>query len=215
MARPRRHTEELRARLVARAAETIGTSGYARLSLRQLAAVEGTSTAAVYSLFAGKEGLVDAVFREAFERLGHAQRSTPRTGDAEADLRALGWAYFEWARDNPHLYAVMLGTSSGEWKPSPEDVQGALGSLAPLQEVVGMLPDLGMPPEAAAVILWANVHGLISLAACGALPIDDESLRGLYAESMTTTLRGVRGAAGQASAGTVAEAASSSAVATS
>ncbi|MET0798548.1 MAG: TetR family transcriptional regulator, partial [Rhodococcus sp. (in: high G+C Gram-positive bacteria)] len=54
MARPRIHDAELRTRLLEAAAETVARHGVDSLSLRKLAAAQGTSTTAIYSLFGGR-----------------------------------------------------------------------------------------------------------------------------------------------------------------
>ncbi|QKJ18719.1 TetR family transcriptional regulator [Microbacterium hominis] len=52
------------------------------LSLRTLAAGEGTPTSAIYSLFGGKDGLLEAVYRDSFRRVGEATRGSARRADA-------------------------------------------------------------------------------------------------------------------------------------
>ena len=61
MARPKVHDEVLRGRLLERARTLLSSQGPAALSLRTLAADVGTSTTAVYALFGGKPGLLEAL----------------------------------------------------------------------------------------------------------------------------------------------------------
>ena len=57
--------------------------------MRRIAAAAGCSTMGLYSRFGGKDGVVDELYAEGFERLidGDAAR-TPPTDDPLADLRA-------------------------------------------------------------------------------------------------------------------------------
>lgn len=191
MPKARRHDDQLRARLLSRAAQVVSAEGAGALSLRALAAAEGTSTSAIYSLFGGKDGLLLAIFRDGFARFAERQRAVPRTGDAVADLFGLGRAYFAWAREHPHLFAIMFGGALGEWTPPEEALLESLAGLSPLSEVVAELPGLRLPANVAVPIVWGAVHGVIDLAGCGALPVDDAALAAIYEEAMVSVHRGI------------------------
>lgn len=192
MVKARVHNAELRARLLSRAAEMIGTEGFGALSLRRLADAEGTSTAAIYSLFGGKDGLMTAVFVDAFARFAAGQRAVARGGDPVTELTALGWDYYDWWERNPHLYAIMFGGSRGDWEPPPDVIEETLDGLAPLQETVATLPDLAMPAEVAAILVWSTVHGVLSLHSAGSLHIEPDALRHVYGEAMAGVIRAIR-----------------------
>ncbi|MDQ1696870.1 MAG: hypothetical protein QOJ03_2223, partial [Frankiaceae bacterium] len=72
------HTADLATRLIDEAGRILSTEGAAALSLRRLAAATGTSTMAVYTLFGDKQGLLAAMYREGFARLGAAMQSAAR-----------------------------------------------------------------------------------------------------------------------------------------
>src|SRR4051812_50122740 len=65
-------TEDVAARLVDEAGRILSSDGAAALSLRRLATATGTSTMAVYTRFGDKQGLLAAVYRAGFVRLGEA-----------------------------------------------------------------------------------------------------------------------------------------------
>jgi AcrR family transcriptional regulator len=156
-------------RLLEQAGATLSARGLAALSLRVLAAEVGTSTTAVYALFGGKPGLLEALHAEAFARLGARLRAVldQRTAETDPmeDLVALGWAYRDAALADPHLYDVMFGG------PLPADERWwavAAPVLAPVADVVeravaaGVLRP-GTDPATVSLALWATVHGLVWL----------------------------------------------------
>src|SRR5690625_6894120 len=86
MARPRPHDAALRATLVELASAAVSEGGSQGLSLRRLAAAAGTTTAAVYTLFGGRDGLVRAVVDEGFRRF--ADRLAARSEEHTTELQS-------------------------------------------------------------------------------------------------------------------------------
>ncbi|GAB2999827.1 TetR/AcrR family transcriptional regulator [Amycolatopsis acidiphila] len=174
MARPRTHDEALRLRLLDRAGELLSTEGAKALSLRKLAADAGTSTTAVYSLFGGKPGLVNALYAEGFKRFGARMRAVPRSGDAVEDLVRLGLAYRQSALADPHLYSIMFTKAVLGFEPGAEATELGRRTLSPLVEVVRAGIESGqfapVAAETIAVGAWGIVHGLVSLELNGNLP---------------------------------------------
>jgi len=174
MARPRVHTDELRETLLVRTAEAVAGRGAAAVSLRDVAAAAETSTTAVYSLFGNKEALLQAVLVRAFEQFAEAQEEVPVTEDAVADILALGATYVAWALDHPAWYSVMFGgplvgiTRREEVEGVADRAMASLRSAVERGLAAGRLREAA--PETIAVSLWAQVHGLSTLALAGHLP---------------------------------------------
>lgn len=186
MARPRPHDDALRAALVELASQTVAAGGSGALSLRTVAAAAGTTTAAIYTLFGGRDGLVQAVVDEGFRRFAERLAAVPRTQDPAADLLALGLAYRDNALANPHYYRVMFGPGAAD-RPGADGPSLVRPTFRVLHDAVARLP--GVPDaEELALRLWALVHGLVSLELGGLLPGDAEERRRRYVE----TLRGSR-----------------------
>ena len=185
---PRRHDDALRATLVELASETVALGGGRALSLRTLAAAAGTTTAAVYTLFGSRDGLLRAVVEEGFRRFAGHLETVPRTTDPGADLFALGLAYRANALANPHFYRVMFAAVA-------DPAGGADVITSPtfvvLREAVARLPEAarGGGAEDEALRLWALVHGLVSLELAGLMPGTPEERAARYA----TALRASRG----------------------
>ncbi|GAA3064570.1 MULTISPECIES: TetR/AcrR family transcriptional regulator [Actinomycetes] len=199
MARPRTHDETVRTRLLEEASQVIADSGAQGLSLRSVARSSHTTTAAVYSLFGGREALIQAVVEEGFRRFGAVLAAVERTDDPGMDLLALGVAYREFALADPHFYRVMF-ESLGEGLSRPETpasptfqvlraaVARAMGLPQDESGEPGSSPDLD-PAGRAALRLWALAHGLVSLELTGLVPGDADA-RG---RDYVATLRAARG----------------------
>jgi AcrR family transcriptional regulator len=172
--RPKVHDAALRLRLLECASATLSTRGLGALSLRTLAAEVGTSTTAVYALFGGKPGLLEALHAEAFSRLAAHLCAVPTGPDPVEDLIALGRAYREAALADPHFYDVMFnGTlpAGEQWWPAASPMFRPVVRLVERAAASGALP-AGTEPVAVALALWATLHGLVSLHLRGLHPLD-------------------------------------------
>lgn len=150
-----------------RAGELLSEEGPHALSLRRLAADSGTSTTAVYSLFGGKQELVQSLYVEAFRRFHGWLAAVPATDDPVADLVALGLAYRQSALADPHLYSIMFGRPVPDFTPDEAARAASARTFQPLVNVVRRAIDSGdfrpEPAERIAVAAWGLVHGLVSL----------------------------------------------------
>ena len=193
MARPRIHDAELRTRLLEAAAESVAQHGVESLSLRKLAAAEGTSTTAIYSLFGGRAELLVALFSASFSSFGDAQRRVPVTGDPVVDLRELAAAYRNWALRNPNLYAVMFGGVLGGVDVADE-AHLADAAMDPLRAAVTSAVGGGVLRGASVELIthsfWAIVHGLVSLELAMLADSDERTRRGRFEAGTESVLRG-------------------------
>ena len=195
MPRPKTYDDDLRRRLVCRAAEAIATHGPGGLALRPIAAAEGTSTTAVYSMFGGRAGLIAAVGQTASQGFVTAQRAVPVTDDPYEDLLTLGQGYRAWAIQNPALYQVMMSPRDPTLASDGPMPQSA--AAGPLFDVVlrliaaGTFPDV-FPPRIAGTI-WASVHGFVMLELSGVFDVaGGAGLEVLYAAHLESIRRGWR-----------------------
>jgi AcrR family transcriptional regulator len=169
--RPKVHDAALRIRLLECAGAMLSARGLAALSLRTLAAEVGTSTTAVYALFGGKPGLLEALHAEAFRRFT-ARLDAVRSGpDPVEDLVAFGRAYRESALADPHLYEVVVGARPATEK-SCGGAEPIIGPVLALVERVAATGALrpGAEPATVSFALWATVHGLVALHLRGVRP---------------------------------------------
>ncbi|MBZ2195917.1 TetR/AcrR family transcriptional regulator [Occultella gossypii] len=188
MARPRTHDETLRTSLLEHASRALSATGPDGMSLRAVTAAAGTTTAAVYTLFGGRDGLIAAVVDEGFERFGRHLAAVPRTGDPGADLFALGLAYRESALADPHFYRVMFA-ADGVRRSKDTLAEPTFGVL---RDAVARLPSDAVGeagPEPMALRLWGLVHGLVSLELAGLLPGDEREHAHRYAGALRPSAR--------------------------
>ena len=185
------HTPDLADRLVDEAGRVLAAEGPAALSLRRLASATGTSTMAVYTLFGDKPGLLAAMYRAGFERLGAAMAAAAADAAARDPLETLaelGLAYRRSALANPHLYHLMFGRADKEFEPDPVDKEMAESTYRPLVAAVQRCLDAGQlvgpDAERIAFYLWAVSHGVVSLEIAGQLDLDVADPDTTYRDAM-------------------------------
>ncbi|MBI4700832.1 MAG: helix-turn-helix transcriptional regulator [Deltaproteobacteria bacterium] len=183
-ARPHYHHGNLPATLVSAAAALLDERGLEALTLREVAARVGVSHAAPYRHFRDKSAILEAVARQGFRELalqmrhgGRSSRPPPEISDDEGSgLRggpgAVAQAYLHFATSHPDLYRIMFGMSdelgSGRILPeatsvAPQELATAL-ALTPRGERLGRVEIVRI-----ATVLWAQLHGLATLAINGQL----------------------------------------------
>ncbi|MEV5001720.1 TetR/AcrR family transcriptional regulator [Nocardioides sp. LML1-1-1.1] len=185
MARPRTHTLELRAEIMACALATVAEHGIAALALRDVAERAGTSTAAVYSLFGNKEALHQAVLISAFTAFADAQATDPPTDDPVTDIAGLGLRYVGWATEHPRLYEAMFTDAAAGLTRSPELDTARLRAIERITDAVRRALDAGRfrpaPVDTVVTSLWAQVHGLSVLTIAGQIPEEVDVMSAAWA----------------------------------
>ncbi len=88
--------------------------GPAALSLRAIARDVGLVSSAVYRYFPSRDELLTALIIEAYDELGdaveQADSGVRRRSDLDKRLLAVCAAIRDWARANPHEYALLYGS---------------------------------------------------------------------------------------------------------
>lgn len=159
-----------RARLLAATAKLVAENGYAVFSMRQLAREVGLTAGALYRYFPTKHALLVAYWSESIGVL-HVELSqiADEVADPRECLLRMARAYTHFAlQDRPRFRTMFLESDHGEL--------GEFGHsetlLAPYNVIrdqmkaaieAGVLKP--MVPDIAAQILWASVHGVLTLAA--------------------------------------------------
>ncbi|MFJ9443150.1 TetR/AcrR family transcriptional regulator [Kitasatospora sp. NPDC101235] len=145
--------------------------GPAALTVRRIAAEIGSSTKVLYTMFGGKEGLLDALYREGFARLRRAQEQIPRGEDPLAYLTELGRAYRERAIAEPAYYRVMFEQPVPGFRPGAEALAVADSAFGASVAAVDACMAAGAfrPGDAQEVsrLFWAATHGAVSLELAG------------------------------------------------
>lgn len=162
-AESRRRRGETARRAILDAAEALLLrDGLEAVSIRRVAERSGYTAPTLYHHFGDKNGLIDAALEERFREVHAVMAATPRGPDAARYLRDMGMAFVRFAVENPDHYRLlstkrrhMAGIAAAE--ACRDLVKDALAEL--LREGTLATPDL----EEAFQILWAMLHGLISL----------------------------------------------------
>ena len=199
-ARDSYHHGDLHSTLVQAAEHLLEKQGFSELSLREVAKLAGVSHSAPYRHFRGKAGLLEAVAQAGFNRLAGmvdaAHDAFP--DDPEAQLRAAGVAYVEWATENPERTHLMYG---GMMK--SEDVPEALRACAE-DAYAGIFRIIdegrragvfgGDDTDSVVISAWAVVHGLtmLILGSGKVNPDGPEQVRALALRVCDTILDGIR-----------------------
>jgi AcrR family transcriptional regulator len=164
---PSAPADPARVALLDAASAILAEDGPDRLTVRRIAARAGCSTMLVYSRLGGKQGVVEALWIEGFQRLAAVLQSEPPTADPLADLRRGGGQYRAFALENPTYYAVMFDRAVPDFRPSAEAGRIASATLDVLGAGVQRAIDAGAfgPGDARqiAACLWAANHGAVSL----------------------------------------------------
>jgi AcrR family transcriptional regulator len=162
-----RDADAARAALLDAASEILAEEGPDALTVRRIATRAGCSTMLVYSRLGGKQGIVDALYTQGFERLAAYVRATPVTSDPVADLRRCGRQYRTFALENRTHYAVMFDHAVPDFSPSLQAQVVASQTLDMLAELVQRAIDAGRfgvtDARQLAAALWAANHGVCSL----------------------------------------------------
>jgi AcrR family transcriptional regulator len=170
----RQGQDVLRRTLLDAASRLLVTQGPQALTMRRVAAAVGCSTTVLYTAFGSKDGLADALFREGFERLRHRLEAVASGDGPLARLRALAHAYRDRALESRSYYGVMFQQAIPGYRPSAASLAAAGASLEVLTDAVRACMDAGAlragDPRAVAEVLWAAVHGAVSLELAGHFP---------------------------------------------
>ncbi|MFI6501834.1 TetR/AcrR family transcriptional regulator [Nonomuraea typhae] len=99
--------EDMRERIIAAAADLLGTQGQESVTTRSVSAAAGVQPPAIYRLFGDMQGLLDAVAADGFTRYLAEKKDQPPSGDPIDDLRA-GWdLHVEFGLRHPAHYRLM------------------------------------------------------------------------------------------------------------
>ncbi|MEY2401705.1 MAG: hypothetical protein QOJ08_1816 [Ilumatobacteraceae bacterium] len=180
--------------LLKAASDLLATEGAGALTVRRIANVAGVSTMNVYSRFGGKDGVVEQLFVEGFNRLRSAMDSVVMTDDPIADLLSCGLSYRRFAIDNRTLYSVMFDGVVPDYEPSIEAQLIASTTLELLADRLERAMKAGVLRPAdrlhTAALVWATCHGVVSLELKSVGPIAIDWVE-VYQQAMNMIVQGL------------------------
>lgn len=165
--------DAFRGRAVSAATKLFAERGYAGVTLRSLAKALGVSPMTPYRYFKNKEELFAMVRTEALRRFADVQRDAiAGVDDPEEVLRTLGRAYVRFALDEPDAYHTIFDILQAQAGAYPELESEQARAFSYLHAAVTAAVDAELmqgEPLQRAHVLWAQVHGLVSLHLAGKL----------------------------------------------
>ena len=185
-----RGREALRRGLLDAAGRLLVEEGPGALSMRRISREVNCSTKVIYTMFGGKRELVGELWLEGFDRLRRSVEAVEHPGEPWAYVVALGWAYRENALANPNHYAVMFGRAVPGFEATEEGLRRSEKAFGVVVGAVEGCVEAGVvapsDPRALASVLWATVHGVVSLELAGHMKGDgprvfEEAMRVLAA----------------------------------
>jgi AcrR family transcriptional regulator len=156
-----------RQRLCDLALKYFAEGGLEKISLRSLAAEAGCSRMTPYRYFKNKEDILAAVRESEYRRMAELLEQTAESeSDSSKRLVSLAAAYLRFALDRPDAYRVMYEIKHQDEQRYPELVKQIQRTQAPMISTVKEAVKAGSiagDPVNIVCILWAGLHGLISL----------------------------------------------------
>jgi AcrR family transcriptional regulator len=149
--------------ILSAAVKDLARRGIRDLSLRNLAASLDLAPTAIYRYFSDRSALEAALANEAARQLELALRKAADGCEPVTTIREMSSAYIKFAKENRHLYEVMMSSHAPEhdatcleslWTFTVEQVQRIAGSYRAAE---------------ASVALWAFLHGAVALEAAQVL----------------------------------------------
>jgi AcrR family transcriptional regulator len=196
----------VRAELLHAAVQILNEDGPDALQTRKIAGAAGTSTMAVYTHFGGMSGLIAAVADEGLRQFDVAL-TMPPTSDPVADLMATGIAYRRYAIERPHMYRLMLGSTSAHGINAPAhdlltltvaEINDHYPSFAHVVRGVhrcmlaGRIAEGSASDDATVVAIaaqfWSSIHGFVMLELAGFYGAQGSAVRPVLASLMANLL---------------------------
>src|SRR3954464_15309688 len=151
--RPAPDLDSRRDQVIRAARDLAESDGWAAVTMRRLAAELGVTQPVLYSAFAGRQALIDAVALGGFGDLAAALEAV----DASPLPRMR--AYLDFAATHPRVYEAMFSMPSGL-------AFAADDTPAPLRRAYSGIRDAFPDPDGTrAEVAWSLLHGLATLQA--------------------------------------------------
>jgi AcrR family transcriptional regulator len=163
------HHGDLKNALIKAGVELLAKDGVGGLSLRKVAGKAGVSHTAPYSHFADKQALIAAIstegFRQLYERVSLVIEEYKT--EPSRQLIEVGWAYVQFALDDPGRFKVMFSGVLEKEKEYPEFVAESQRNFQLVKMIVEANQVSGGlrsgPSDLVAMSAWGIIHGFIML----------------------------------------------------
>jgi AcrR family transcriptional regulator len=169
--RREREKQELRQQILETARAMFATQGYEAVTMRKIAEAIEYSPTAIYLYFKDKEELINQLCQTDFRTLAHEFQTIALITDPVERLRKTGLSYVEFGLSHPNHYRLMFMTPHPKTPPEAglargnpeEDAYAFLKVIVKQCIEAGLFRERFRDADAVAQILWAGVHGIVSL----------------------------------------------------
>ena len=194
MRRTRTPSAGMESALLTSAAEILESEGPDALSVRRIAAAANVAPMGVYNHFDSKNGIVEALFIQGFERLRQALAGIADVEDPYEALQEGGRRYRALALAHPMVYRLMFLQAVPGFEPSEQAIEVAVSAFGALVAGVQRAMAAGVVAEASptetAQLLWSSHHGWVSLELMGIGFVEDQDAA--FERLCTSLLAGLR-----------------------
>lgn len=158
----------LRSAILEAAAQLLADRGIEHMSVRAIAGRVGASTKVIYSHFGGKPGIIEALYREGFDRLsGVIREASMLDGTVQERLMSIADAYRAFAVESPALYELMFGPRVRELLPTPHDRDPVMAASGVIADLLRSGQDEGTiktgDVHRQTKFMWSALHATVSL----------------------------------------------------
>lgn len=187
------HHGDLKNALIKAGVEILSKEGAGGLSLRKVAQRAGVSHSAPYAHFPDKQSLIAAISTEGFNQL-HDELSAVTSkfaNDPKQQLVEGTRAYVQFAINHKDTFKIMFSSALEKEKEYPAFVEISRQTFERVVDIVKACQAAKVlepgSPEATAVMVWGQVHGIVSLALEGQIShtvLDQHSVQELVSSAM-------------------------------
>ena len=165
--------DQFRKLILDNASALLTKEGPHALSMRKLSEQVGASTIVLYTYFKDKQDILNELYVEGFTRLQRDLEAVAPGADPVLHLMALGRAYRRSAVANSTYYQIMFSRCIEGFTPSADSLEKSKTCFTVLRQGVQRCADGGLvlpgSVSRTAQVLWATLHGVISLELFGYL----------------------------------------------
>ena len=158
-----------RALIITTARKLAETEGWEAVTTRRLSTEIEYSQPVLYKHFAGMEQIADAIATDGFGELADMIRAARSGAGADGDsLTRVAHAYLDFAHANPAVYDAMFTRATSLRFATPETPTQLTAAFAELQQAVALVAE-EQDADTLTEVLWAALHGLVTLGRAGRL----------------------------------------------
>lgn len=186
----------LRQRISAAAQELYVREGADGVSMRKVAELVGVSAPAIYRHFKNKEDLLNEIVIEGLRILEEYLRPGLEAGSPDERLLRMADNYLDFAIEKPRYFDFAFLAPPQKIDSIPEEIEKRnWGTFKLAIEQVAACMEQGFlqkdDPLGAAITIWAEVHGLVTLLRTGRFGVEPDGFRTIYRQCVRRVLRGM------------------------